>query len=135
MARAEGFDAAQLAQLQRQYEDHPTPQRRKVLAFGFAWHDLPEEAQRLGLVDHVGDFHELPTAVQRWILRALPQSVDLYVTVDDEYTLPDSIDASIEAIPPGKRWRPDQPPSPQTASFPDRSAERTANCLCLRLMR
>jgi tetratricopeptide (TPR) repeat protein len=53
VARAEGFDAAQLAQIQREYEEHPTPQRRKVLAFGFAWHDLPEEAQRV-LAPHWG---------------------------------------------------------------------------------
>lgn len=74
----------------------------------------------------VGDFHELPTAVQRWMLRALPQSVDLYVTVDDQYTLPDSIEASVEAITPGRGWRPDERPSPDTASFPDRSTELTA---------
>ncbi len=47
LARAEGFDAQQLASLELEYERDPTPERRKVLAFGFAWHDLPEESQQL----------------------------------------------------------------------------------------
>lgn len=74
----------------------------------------------------VGDFHELPAAVQDWMLRALPHSVDLCVTVDDEYTVPRCVDAIVESVPPSRRWHPDEPTAPDTASFPDRSTERTA---------
>lgn len=54
LARAGGFDAAQLARLEDEYAATPTPELRKVLAFGFAILDLPEEAQRL-LASHWGD--------------------------------------------------------------------------------
>ena len=53
LARGDGFDARQLTLLHQEYERDPTPERRKLLAFGFAWHDLPEEAQRV-LAPHWG---------------------------------------------------------------------------------
>jgi len=52
-ARAEGFDAAELANIEQDYRTDPSPEKRKILAFGFTWLDLPDEAQRV-LAPHWG---------------------------------------------------------------------------------
>jgi len=54
IARAAGFDAAELASIEQDYREAPTPEKRKVLAYGFTWLDLPDEAQRV-LEPHWGN--------------------------------------------------------------------------------
>jgi tetratricopeptide (TPR) repeat protein len=45
--RADGLDAAALADLEQAYRVEPTPERRKLLAHAFVWLDLPDEARSL----------------------------------------------------------------------------------------
>jgi len=52
-ARAEGLDAAMLANLEAEYTAEPTTARRKLLAHALVWHGLHDEARQV-LAPHWG---------------------------------------------------------------------------------
>lgn len=67
LARADGLDAATLADLVDAHAAAPTPTNRKLLAHAFVWLDLPDEARNLLIPHWGGDLDEDEVLLLLWL--------------------------------------------------------------------